>query len=1200
MDIDDVVARRFGQDSSRPGPYAPPRGTSWRDRRTEVIPGLIYRYELVDSKNESVVLQVYRGLHQNLAGQMWDQEVRVLLRAASLNHPALPLVLTGGHDDEVEPLGYVVTAGNPDRLDQVDDGLSYLKEHPEQAVRLFWLLADALATLHNMGTIHRNLWPGAITVEPGDQEPRLVLSRFEMSTVTANLLRMATLDHSGTHAIREMLLHQDRRSLAYAPPERLDFLFPEGPTSWVENDRSDVYGLGVTVWEWFYGPLPYTFDDLPDRPAEVRARAAQLHQALDNRLATDTVMPVALRDLIRDMIALAPKSRPTASGVAATINERFDAMIPVAAEATLPYLVTFAPREFVHVQRWGWIDGNPDTPDGELELAAFIQGDLAGAELIDSPEGAKYTRDAKDTADRKASTYLLLGRRAAWFCRLHGHRSPMGGYGPPLPEVLLVKYPIPYDSQAGRPIKSDFKEVTYRRRIHAVHVFNTNTDRAELDGQRTGRPSWLDLYNQVKSPGVVKEEEVLTGQAFDWLLDYQGAMLRAREYPYRLVGDGRSAVATIEYDEIRDEERRAASALDSRIAGNPRLRPPFADFFENIPDQETGYIEIFTDSGGRRSRLPWGQVTFDHSESDDVIAVRRHTGRGPLPAEGWLRPADDRGTSVALSRQVHARFDALGNRTLVDQIWNPRAISRPPGVFAGKGEGLGHDAVVRMLTSEPLFALQGPPGTGKTEVVAHAVGAFLAENPAARLLVSAQSNHALDNLALRIMQRLETYVPASQRRERFAFLRVAAQGAEDDERINRQMRPYRLAALARGRRAQLVDHARTWLVDNRGSPYTSLMTSWIETLADAEPELADRLRRGASVVFATCTTSTRKALADFGSAAAFEWVIIEEAAKAWPTELAMPLARGARWTLVGDQQQLPAHRRNEVCGFLAELAHDPNAELKTHGERYDAYVRVFNLFGSLFDFEHRELTQLRRADGSTMPMQQMQRPLVRLSRQFRMRDPICQVVSRVFYPLPTKPGDDDPLPPGGLTTGRQDGDHGLRSPGWLDGRALVWLDTSEVAECADEEAWCNKGEAQVVAEFIAALRPFPTSTGRAGDDPLMVLTPYRKQAELLRTFAPIKDSVSTIHAYQGREADIVVVSLVRDRRRGPRQLPWRNIGHLTQPELVNVMLSRARDLLVIVGSFKHFRTSGSPDWEKVCLAVERYGVVRNVERTGLR
>jgi hypothetical protein len=59
----------------------------------EVLPALLYRYLQTDPDNLAVTLQVFAGV----GAQLWEQEVRVLLRVASLQHPALPEMLNGGH-----------------------------------------------------------------------------------------------------------------------------------------------------------------------------------------------------------------------------------------------------------------------------------------------------------------------------------------------------------------------------------------------------------------------------------------------------------------------------------------------------------------------------------------------------------------------------------------------------------------------------------------------------------------------------------------------------------------------------------------------------------------------------------------------------------------------------------------------------------------------------------------------------------------------------------------------------------------------------------------------------------------------------------------------------------------------------------------------------------------------------------------------
>src|SRR5437870_4205280 len=59
----------------------------------------------------------------------------------------------------------------------------------------------------------------------------------------------------------------------------------------------------------------------------------------------------------------------------------------------------------------------------------------------------------------------------------------------------------------------------------------------------------------------------------------------------------------------------------------------------------------------------------------------------------------------------------------------------------------------------------------------------------------------------------------------------------------------------------------------------------------------------------------------------------------------------------------------------------------------------------------------------------------------------------------------------------------------------------------------------------------------------------------------------TVDSFQGNQADIVIISLVRNNNSQPRH----GLGFLNQRERMNVLISRAGRLLVIVGSWSFFQ-----------------------------
>jgi superfamily I DNA and/or RNA helicase len=123
---------------------------------------------------------------------------------------------------------------------------------------------------------------------------------------------------------------------------------------------------------------------------------------------------------------------------------------------------------------------------------------------------------------------------------------------------------------------------------------------------------------------------------------------------------------------------------------------------------------------------------------------------------------------------------------------------------------------------------------------------------------------------------------------------------------------------------------------------------------------------------------------------------------------------------------------------------------------------------------------------------------------------------------------------------------------------FLFLDTAGkgLDEAAEDngQSLLNPGEAALVVDRARALLAAGLSPSE-----LALITPYAAQARLLRELLPdVEVEVDTVDAFQGREKDVVLLSLVRSN--GEQQL-----GFLKDLRRLNVALTRPRRHLFVVG-----------------------------------
>lgn len=1120
------------------------------DDGVEELEGMLYTFKVTQSRivtraRKVLRLQVYTGL-SGLGAKLWEQEVRALESISGTRRTSLPILYEAGVAEGPD-LAYTLTETSQADLG-VPGEIERIRKIPELAVREVLSLVAALTHLQSLGLAHRNLSAGSVEVlSARDGTPRLRLARFHMSLLLSNLLRRLDPEQAAQFGrldeiARTYFRRQGREALACSPPERLGFVYDVPGLDSAESALGDVFGLGMIAFQLLVGPLPerelaHAFPETEDGPPGFSLHGYEA--LLDEIRARTRLAPhPLLADLLRRMLARRASERPTVFEVKSVLQQGYEAVqgaFQRRGQFAIAYMHAETGNEFY---KRGWIVHDPRTPEGEDEVWQTLRADLRHARMTYSDSGcAPYV--AHPDKRHEDAKYVLLGQKATYFGKLYEDRSRGRTRGIEIPQVFLITFTTDprrawrlYDQPLSRRLPTSIELITDEDPILTS---------GEIESFAPWNPLLLSVSREDKTPEQVRFEKAL-----DWLLDVQEAELTVRQYAV-LVDPKNAPRGSLQlaFDGERDRERIFENSFSTFYAED---RATFGNFFhrQSLEEYEGSRLLFRADRGGRPglARTDRYPMEFARRIGDETIEVR--CSAPGVPPRGWLMIESDVGSWIQLQRQIEAADHLSEMPNLIGQLIKPRSAKRIRRRWPGaaddlEGERIG--AIIRkMLDARPFFALQGPPGTGKTTVTARAVTATLEKDRSARILVSAQSHYALDNLAAKIVKEIDR-----RKVKNVSALRIASELGEhkiEDDRIRDLLPKHRVDhVIGRIRAAETAIAERF-----DGHPkLIEIAAQWRRIAPAHSLEVLDRLRRGANILFATTGTATNPYLGLEDESAVCDWAIVEEAGKAWPTELAIPLVQAQRWTLIGDQKQLPPFGKERILQLLDRCGSSPDPAIRAFADNRDSYVKTFELFGNLF-----EPTATTGATDF-------------LDTQFRMYAPIGETVSKVFYDSQLKSH---------ATAGKDALE--IERPAWLRGHAFLWIDSGPMAR--ETPTWSNQREVELVKKLIDELiENNPTV------EQLAVLSPYRQQVQRLTVALGLHAKyVHTVDSFQGKEADVVVISLVRVNNLRTSQ---ERLGFLTLPNRINVLLSRARRLLILVGSYDHFKDSGVQFWEEICAQV---------------
>ncbi|NIZ93600.1 Stk1 family PASTA domain-containing Ser/Thr kinase [Kineococcus rubinsiae] len=238
--------------------------------------GVVYRAEDERLEREVAVKVLRADLAHDLEAR--QRFVREAKSAARLAHPGVVSVLDQGTDGETAYLVMELVGGRTLRDVVHERGLLT----PGEALDVAEAVLDALAEAHRKGVLHRDVKPANVLVA---DDGRVKVADFGLARSAA-----ATRGSTGGNGAELM--------------GTAEYLAPERVARGVADARSDLYGVGVLLFEMLTGQPPFSGD------SPVRLAYRHVYDDAPSPSSLVPGLPPALDAIVLKALAKDPDDRP--------------------------------------------------------------------------------------------------------------------------------------------------------------------------------------------------------------------------------------------------------------------------------------------------------------------------------------------------------------------------------------------------------------------------------------------------------------------------------------------------------------------------------------------------------------------------------------------------------------------------------------------------------------------------------------------------------------------------------------------------------------------------------------------------------------------------------------------------------------------------------------------------------------------------